>query len=339
MTTRKGDLGRLTLVATIVALAFVAACDDTPFVAPEGSTITLTASPTTVRIDEPEGEDSGTSAIQALVFDEGGIPLREANVYFASDGGSLDTNGEPVETDDNGVARATLSVGLSDEGTVTITAQSGAVTETRDVTVDILGVNQLPSVSITATPATQQRKSVQTIFRGTATDPDEPDDAVTCWRWEIISSLGGTPEVIAGASEQEIVRTYTNEQTLTVRLRASDDPGLVCSAGASIGSFGAQSSIPYLIVCDTSAPSASAGTDQSANLAGGSATVSLNGSGSSDAESGISSYAWTCGNGTGGNTAQVNCVYSTTGSFTATLTVTNGCGQTASDTATVVINP
>jgi PKD repeat protein len=65
--------------------------------------------------------------------------------------------------------------------------------------------------------------------------------------------------------------------------------------------------------------------------------VSFNGSASSDPDGTISSYAWTFGDGGTGSGVTASHTYTTAGTFTAKLTVTDNLGATASTTATITV--
>lgn len=65
--------------------------------------------------------------------------------------------------------------------------------------------------------------------------------------------------------------------------------------------------------------------------------VSFDGSASSDADGSIASYAWTFGDGGAGTGSMVAHTYSAAGTFTATLTVTDNGGATASTSATISV--
>jgi PKD repeat protein len=82
------------------------------------------------------------------------------------------------------------------------------------------------------------------------------------------------------------------------------------------------------------APTADAGPDQS-GIAG--IAVAFNGGGSSDPDGDALSYAWNFGDGTTGSGVTPSHAYATTGQFTVTLTVNDGRGGTAQDTAVVTI--
>ncbi len=66
-------------------------------------------------------------------------------------------------------------------------------------------------------------------------------------------------------------------------------------------------------------------------------SVSLDGTGSSDADGSIVSYAWDFGDGSNGSGATPSHTYASAGSYTATLTVTDDEGATDTDAATVTV--
>ena len=68
-------------------------------------------------------------------------------------------------------------------------------------------------------------------------------------------------------------------------------------------------------------------------------TVNFNASASYDPDGMIAAYAWNFGDGTSSSGAQVSHVYSTAGTFTAELTVSDSAGLTAKSTATVTASP
>ncbi len=103
-----------------------------------------------------------------------------------------------------------------------------------------------------------------------------------------------------------------------------------------VGNMSAPTNTASATTCNQP-PIAAAGPDESA--APGTA-VTLNGSGSSDPDGSIASYAWTFGDGTGASGAVVNHAYAAAGNYTATLTVTDTFGARASDSASVAVaNP
>ena len=68
-------------------------------------------------------------------------------------------------------------------------------------------------------------------------------------------------------------------------------------------------------------------------------TASFNGSGSSDPDGSIASWAWTFGDGTTGSGATVQHTYASAGTYAVTLKVTDNQGATATASATVTVPP
>lgn len=66
--------------------------------------------------------------------------------------------------------------------------------------------------------------------------------------------------------------------------------------------------------------------------------VTFDGSGSSDPDGTIASYAWNFGNGSTGSGVNAGTTYTNPGSYTVTLTVTDNGGATGSDSATVTVD-
>jgi PKD repeat protein len=83
-------------------------------------------------------------------------------------------------------------------------------------------------------------------------------------------------------------------------------------------------------------PVANAGGPYSAAVG---APVTLDGSASRDPDGSIASYAWNFGNGTSGSGATPSATYTTAGSFTVTLTVTDNGGATNQASTTVTVTP
>ena len=111
--------------------------------------ITLTATPATI----PPGEAAHVSLL-AVVRDDQGQPIPDANVIFTTNVGRLASQGAIVVTDARGQARDTLDASAdavdTSGGTITVTAQAagggGSITATATITVR--GNPILPTLSI-----------------------------------------------------------------------------------------------------------------------------------------------------------------------------------------------
>jgi hypothetical protein len=132
-------LSRLLFMASAVVVLH--GCDKASPVAPEGSTLTLTANPSQVT------SATGTATITAIARKPNGTPIiRGTEVRFSTNLGTID----PIaETDDQGIARATLR-GDGRFGKATVSAQVGTAASTAP-TVDVeIGVS---SASIVLQPS------------------------------------------------------------------------------------------------------------------------------------------------------------------------------------------
>jgi hypothetical protein len=268
-------------------------------------------------------------------------------VLFSTGGGTLASNGSPVKSNASGIAVDTLTATTNDPATFSVNAQSSAIIETADVTVEVLAGNEAPLASILETPAgSAQVGEIVTFDGSTSIDPDG-DGQITCFKWEIQSSLG-TTEIVQGpvGAAAQIQRTYNAQQTLTVILRVSDrgDAGALCvPGGAPVPDTlmnGVPDTIPqYRIICANQPPVADAGPDQTLFFPANtfpSQQVILDGTRSADPDGRIERYQWNCGNGLPATTiapGQASCFYQGFGEWTATLTVyDNGNGPPSGGT-------
>jgi len=113
--------------AAVCALWLLAACESSDPVAPEGSTITVSANPQTVITP---GGLPGAAEITAIVRGENGTRFPGQEVTFDSSAGTLNpVGGTIVLTDDDGVSSCTLTT----TSATTITARSGVITGTTQV--------------------------------------------------------------------------------------------------------------------------------------------------------------------------------------------------------------
>ena len=143
MSDSTGRFSRLLPAAGVMLLAFVlvlgAACKGADKVAPEGSTIVVAATPTTiVKSDDPNcailgGGTCGTAQVVATVYSEAGVPQVDQDVRFSATAGLLFqgtfNNPEPaanIPIRTNSIGNATVFLATST--TTTVTARSGNAT-------------------------------------------------------------------------------------------------------------------------------------------------------------------------------------------------------------------
>lgn len=352
--------------AVLLALAaFTGGCENADLTAPGDGTIVMTANPATVTIDPNDGQNQGQTTVVARVFDADGRPVENVSVIFSTTGGTLASGGSPgapvtaIKTNAAGIAQDTLTLRATDPDAVEVTAQSSALSEKVTVTKVVVDEDELPRATIVDIPRGSQIVGEPVLFDGTASV--DPQGRITCYKWKIDSTVDTEDRLIQGTAASAIETEFDVEQTLAVQLFVSDrtDAEALCSPTGSevpdelFSPFSA--SILYLITCSNPPPVASAGPDQAATLLGTAATVTLNGTLSSDAQTGINRYVWDCGNGTAPLPASpdssiVICKYNGIGTFVATLTVVdkgtgvinpaNGsffCEKSDDDTATVTV--
>jgi hypothetical protein len=344
-------------------LLLAVACEDSPVIAPSDGQIAVSASPATIVLDEfgTPPVTTGSTLVTAQIFDTNGVPQSGVTVVFSSDGGSLASAppGQPastMETDDSGLVSDTLTVTLGDPTSINVTVRSGTLSGSVTVTKQETAANQPPTAVFGISPANSALLNEPVIFDATLSD-DPDGDTITCYRWQIetgvniaVPELPCIPpnsrcEVQQGLGASIITRSYADAQVIAATLRVTDDPTVACLPGGPtepVSSFNSAAAESYEIICDPTAPDADGGPNRNVTLSGVPPTVLvfLDGSGSSDPESGIASYRWTCDNGTAASdTIGVSCLYTSAGSYNARLTVTNGCGQIDTDSVLIVVNP
>jgi PKD repeat protein len=143
-------------------------------------------------------------------------------------------------------------------------------------------------------------------------------------------------------------RAGTTEPS-TWQVTATDSTAALQAAGAiGIRSYrssgttaGATTDVDDLLVADTAATGANQPPTASFAVTPSARTVSVDGTGSSDPEGAIASYAWTFGDGSTASGATATHAYTADGTFTISLTVTDtgGATGTASRSVTVSARP
>lgn len=214
-----------------------------------------------------------------------------------------------------------------------VTNDKGVSSTSDSVDITVNPLNQKPIAHAGATQTVQSGTTVQ-LDGSASSDPDNDDSISYTW-----SQTGGTPSVTLNNSSNEqpsfVAPVVTEDTELTFQLVVTDNHGL-SSEPATVR-------VTVQPIPNTK-PTANAGSNQTTT---GFNTVTLDGSGSNDPDSGdsIASYAWSQTGGTpsvtlnNANTAQASFsapAVSDTSVLTFSLIVTDSHGL-ASDPATVEV--
>ncbi|MDR7273222.1 PKD repeat protein, partial [Pelomonas saccharophila] len=173
--------------------------------------------------------------------------------------------------------------------------------------------NQAPVANISGPTSGQVGASLSFSGAG-STDAEGP-----------IASYAWTFGDGTSASGMSVTKSYSAAGTYTVTLTVTDASGLTNSKTQAVVVTAAANQAP---VANISGPTS--------GQVG--ASLGFSGSGSTDAEGPIASYAWTFGDGTSASGASVTKSYSAAGTYTVTLTVTDAGGLSNSKTQAVVIS-
>ncbi|MBA2479264.1 MAG: PKD domain-containing protein [Planctomycetes bacterium] len=182
-----------------------------------------------------------------------------------------------------------------------------------DAGIYVLGNGQQPpsnqSPVARATPQTFSGTAPATVSFSGAGSTDA-DGTIASYAWVFGDGTTG--------SGRTINHTYTNANTYTTTLTVTDN-------------LGAMNAVSMTITVTAPAPGNQAPVARvTASTTTGTApmAVSFDGSGSTDADGTIASYAWDFGDGTYGSGVSASHTYTAAGTYTARLTVTDNAGAT-----------
>jgi len=192
---------------------------------------------------------------------------------------------------------------------LTATDNQGATdTVTRTVSVGA-PANQAPTASFSFSPSSPS-SGTQVSFNGAGSS--DPDGWIASYSWQF-----GDGTTASGSSTQH---AYNSPGTYTVRLTVSDNQGATDTTTRTV----------TVTPPANQAPNASFSFSPSSPSTG--TQVSFNGAGSSDPDGWIVSYSWQFGDGATASGSSTQHAYSSPGTYTVRLTVTDSQG--ASDTTT-----
>ena len=200
----------------------------------------------------------------------------------------------------------------------------------------------LPSASIGDVTVTEGSTTTTANFVVTLSAPAPTNESVTVATSNGSAVAGsdytssvGTLTFVAGETQKSVSVTILGDstqeptETFVVTLSAPS-PGIELGDAVAVGT----------IIDDDLAPNRLPSAVVTATPASGVGplAVSFTGSGSSDPDGSIASYAWTFGDGTSSLAQNPSHTYSTPGAYTATLTVTDNRGGTGTASVQIVVS-
>ncbi|HEX2465539.1 MAG TPA: Ig-like domain-containing protein [Thermoanaerobaculia bacterium] len=189
----------------LAPLAFLA-CDKASPVAPEGSVLTISASPNRIAA-------GGTSTITVTARKSNGFPVNPGStVFFSTTRGTMPASGT---TNDEGVVRAVLN-GNGEVGMATVKANAGAAEEA-ETTVQI-GIFAA-SVTLQASPTTIQSNGGQidllAVVRDDAGQPLPGATVNFTSQLGTLDSAGGLVATNSGGEAADILRVRARDVNAT----------------------------------------------------------------------------------------------------------------------------
>ena len=258
-------------------------------------------------IADPNGPYNGTVGLP-VSFDGSGSSDPDGTIISYSWDFGDGSSGTGVNPSHSYNAAGTYNV------TLTIMDNAGA-TDSGGTTATISNVPNLSPVADANGPYSGTVGTPVT-FDGTAST--DPDGSIVSYDWNFGD---GTIAMDAGATPSH---TYGSNGSFTVTLTVTDNVGASAS-DATTANIG---------VAPNEAPVADANGPYNGTVG---SPVLFDGSGSSDPDGSITSYQWNFGDGSTGTGVNPDHTYTTDGSFTVTLMVTDNAGATDTDTTTATI--
>jgi subtilisin family serine protease/chitodextrinase len=201
---------------------------------------------------------------------------------------------------------------------VTLTVHDGKASSSDTTTAEIEHVNNPPVADAGAdqTASDDDGNGYETVNLD-GSNSDDPDGSITAYEWKEGDTVLGTDPILTS----DFTDTGSPH---TVTLTVTDNGGLTDTDTVEV------------TVLQNQAPVAEAGSDQSVFEG---ETVSFDGSSSHDNDGTINAYEWDFGDSSTGTDVTVIHSYSTAGTYTVILTVTDNGGLSSSDSTTITVNP
>ncbi len=258
------------------------------------ASIVAISSPSTV------SEKGDIVKLTAYVYNSTGQTLKDKSVFFATDLGTLGSNGFPVTTNAQGSAEDTLVVNQSLNDTTAITVTISCVDQSAELSIQVRA-NQAPVADFSVSPSSPSI-SDQISFINKSTDPD---GQIEFQSWNFGDGTG--------SSDINPVHTYTAPGNYLVSLTVEDNAGTTSYAEKTVNVTSGELPVPDFSY-----------TPNPVRV--GTATV-LDASLSADADGSIVNYEWNFGAGFVRQGVQTTWVFNSSGSASVTLRVTDNAGN------------
>ena len=286
--------------------------------------------PVTLTVTDDAGQ-SDTATLEITVISPDEAPVAVATATPLSGDAPLEVVFDSsASTDDNGIEAYAWDFGTGVTSTeanpififttpgiyiVTLTVTDGSdQTSTSEL---VITVTEVPDASPTAlaiaTPMSGDAP-LEVAFDGTGSTDDI---AIASYTWNF-----GNGDTANGATPTYI---YTTPGVYTASLTVTDDAGQTATATVEITVTAVTADAPPTAIAIATPMSGDAPLE-----------VAFDGTGSTDDIS-IASYTWDFGNGDTANGATPTYIYTTPGIYTASLTVTDDAGQTATATVEITV--
>ncbi|HKY14153.1 MAG TPA: PKD domain-containing protein [Microthrixaceae bacterium] len=212
-------------------------------------------------------------------------------------------------------ANPTYTYSTPGKRTVKLTVTDNVGDSSSATTVVTVGTNTPPSASTFGT-ATAAKANGNSLFD--ATQSADPGGRIAKFSWD----FGDGRERCGARSGTHV---FTAPGTYQVILTVTDDFGDTATA-----------TVPVVVTTNIAPTAAIVATPTSGKQE---LTVQFQGGGSTDPDGTVVFWGWDFGDGTAAGGGQVSHVYTTAGTFTATLTVTDNNGATDTHTVQITVTP